>query len=152
MRQSPAALAQPCHSAFNPLLLFRLFFPFHPPLHADTVSLKTHINVLEIWMSSHACVHSRVSMLSVLAVFRPSPTAENIPFVWMNTFKQVEPVTRRGKKKDLCTSLAFWQLCKQLIFTNHVVKCVCKWSKFSFVVRLRSLGWQWVQNCVVWEY
>lgn len=142
MRQSPAVLAQPCDSAFNPMpFFFGLFFPFHRPLHVDTVSLKTYINVLEIWMRSHACEHSRASMLSVLAVFRPSPTAENIPFVWMNKHSNRWSRWRGEKKKDLCTSLAFWQLCKQFIFTNHVVICVCKWSKFLFVVRLRGSGW-----------
>lgn len=83
----------------------------------------------------HVNIHER----SVLAVSRLSPTAENIPFGGTNTFKQVEPVTRR-EKKDLCTSLAFWQLCKQFIFTNYVVKCVCKWSKFLFVVRFMGFG------------
>lgn len=128
MRQTLAALAHnpPIRLSFKtkPLpFLGGLFFP----LRMDTVSLKTCINVLEIWMRSHACEHSRASMLSVLAVFRPSPTAENIPFIRTNTFKQVEPVTRREKKKTYAHPLHFGNFVK-FIFTNHVVKCVCKWS------------------------
>lgn len=134
MRQTLAALAHnpPIWLSFKtkplPFFFFFLvcFSPVHPPLHVDTVSLKTCINVLEIWMRSHACEHSRASMLSVLAVFRPSPTAENIPFVWTNTFKQVEPVTRR-EKKTYAHPLHFGNFVK-FIFTNHVVKCVCKLS------------------------
>lgn len=85
-------------------------------------------------------------MLSVLAVFRPSPTAENIPFVWTNTFKQVELVTRRGEKKTYAHPLHFGNFVK-FIFTNHVVKCVCKWSKI-FICCKKGFGIKMsAQNC-----
>lgn len=40
----------------------------------------------------------------------------------------------KKKKKTYAHPLHFGNFVK-FIFTNHVVKCVCKWSKFLFVVR-----------------
>ncbi len=94
-------------------------------------------------MRSHACeIPFRASHAVSVSRVQTVTQSRNIPFVWMN--KHSNRWSRwRGekKKKDLCTSFAFWQLCKQFIFTNHVVICVCKWSKFLFVVRLRGSGW-----------
>lgn len=78
LSSSDAQLLQhaPTHRVQLFSLRFTCFFPVRPLLHVDTVSLKPRINVLEIWMRSHACEHSQASIPSVLAVFRWSSTAD----------------------------------------------------------------------------
>lgn len=143
MRQSPAVLAQPCDSAFNPMPFFFWFvFPISPSsTRGYCLSKDVHKCFRDLNEISCMWTFTGVHAVSVSRVQTVTHSRKHSIRLDEQTFKQVEPVTRREKKKDLCTSLAFWQLCKQFIFTNHVVICVCKWSKFLFVVRLRGSGW-----------